>query len=181
MTDKEEQYLCQLLTLLKSTRRLETYTQDDSGQWQVQPGSALAGDDAKSHPHEVSHSAWHALTVAVDHLQCLRSSILAEQSATQATALIHTHAQASLVRGAFENSARAVWLLGPANRLQRLTRGLSLQAKEIAQSHRVRQIAKSPGVKTKDDRLQVITDLLVAAGASPEEARKALKARPTYN
>ncbi|MFI9116965.1 hypothetical protein [Streptomyces venezuelae] len=180
MRDKEDQYLRQLLTLLESTRRLETYTQDDNGQWQVQPRSALAGDDAKSHPHEISHSAWHALTVPVDHLQCLRSSILAEQNARHANALIHTHAQASLVRGAFENSARTVWLLGPANRLQRLTRGLSLQAKEIAQAHRVRELAKSPGVKTKVERLQVITDLLVAAGASPEEARKALKARPAY-
>ncbi len=32
----------------------------------------LAGDDAKSHPHRISHCAWHALTVAVDRLQCLR-------------------------------------------------------------------------------------------------------------
>jgi hypothetical protein len=35
---------------------------------------------------------------------------------------IHTHAQSSLVRGAIENGARAVWLLGPATRLIRVKR-----------------------------------------------------------
>lgn len=180
MTDEEDQYLRQLLALLDGTRRFDAYTHDNKGQWQVQPRSSLAGDDAKSHPHQVSHSAWHALTVAVDHLQCLRSSVLAERSATHASTVIHTHAQASLVRGVFENSARAVWLLGPANRLERLTRRLSLQAKEVEHGHRVRELAQSPSLKTKEERLQVLEDLLVTAGASPEDARKALKARPSY-
>ncbi|MGW0737699.1 hypothetical protein [Streptomyces sp. NPDC002851] len=180
MTDEEDQYLRQLLTLLESTRRFDTYTHENKGQWQVQPRSSLAGDDAKSHPYQLSHSAWHALTVAVDHLQCLRSSVLTERSATHASTVIHTHAQASLVRGVFENSARAVWLLGPANRLERLTRRLSLQAKEVEHGHRVRELAQSPSVKTKEERLRVLEGLLVEAGASPDDARKALKARLSY-
>lgn len=180
MTDEEDQYLRKLLALLDGARRFDTYTHENKGQWQVQPRSSLAGDDAKSHPHQVSHSAWHALTVAVDHLQCLRSSVLAERSATHASTVIHTHAQASLVRGVFENSARAVWLLEPANRLERLTRCLSLQAKEVEHGHRLRELAQSPSVKTKEEHLQVFVDLLIKAGASAEDARKALRARPSY-
>lgn len=180
MTDEEDKYLRQLLALLDGARRFDTYTHENKGQWQAQPRSSLAGDDAKSHPHQVSHSAWNALTVAVDHLQCLRSSVLAEHSATHASTVIHTHAQASLVRGVFENSARAVWLLGPANRLERLTRRLILQAMEVRHEHRVRELAQSPSVKTKEERLQVLEDLLAGAGASQDDARKALKARPSY-
>ncbi|MFE4574612.1 hypothetical protein [Streptomyces chartreusis] len=180
MTDEEDQYLRQLLTVLDNARRFDAYTHENKGQWQVQPRSSLAGDDAKSHPHQVSHSAWHALTVAVDHLQCLRSSVLAEQSATHASTVIHTHAQASLVRGVFENSARAVWLLGPANRLERLTRRLSLEANEVRHANRVRELAKSPSGKTVEDRLQVLEDLLIAAGATSQAAQKAVKARPSY-
>jgi hypothetical protein len=180
MTDEEDQYLRQLLTLLDDAQRFDSYTHENKGRWQVQPRSSLAGDDTKSHPHQVSHSAWHALTVAVDHLQCLRSSVLAERSATHASTIIHTHAQASLVRGVFENSARAVWLLGPANRLMRLTRCLSLQAKEVEHGYRVRELAQSPSVKTKEERLRALEDLLVKAGASREDAHKALKVRPSY-
>lgn len=145
----------------------------------MQRGSALTGDDATSDPYQVSHSAWHALTVAVDHLQCLRSSILAEQTATHASTVIHTHAQASLVRGVFENAARAVWLLGPANRLQRLTRRLSLQAGEVKHDARLRELAKTPGTQTTEEQLQRLTNILVAAGASPADARKAVRTRPT--
>ncbi|MFD0367638.1 hypothetical protein [Streptomyces sp. NPDC127114] len=182
MTDKEGQYIRQLLSLLDGTRRLDAHTQENRGQWEVQPRSSLAGDDAKSHPHQVSHSAWHALTVAVDHLQCLRSSLITNRGPRSASALIHTHAQASLARGVFENAARAVWLLEPASRLERITRRLGLQAKEVESGHRVRELVGAPIVKTKEERLQSLEDLLVAAGAAPADARKALRGsnRPSY-
>ncbi|MFH8939517.1 hypothetical protein [Streptomyces griseosporeus] len=180
MTDEEDDYLRKLLTLLDKARQFDAHTQQNNGQWEVQPRSSLAGDDAKSDPYQVSHSAWHALAVAVDHLQCLRSSVLAEQSATHASTVIHTHAQASLVRGVFENSARAVWLLGPANRIERLTRRLTLQAKEVEHGHRLRELANQPSAKTKQERLQRLEDLLVGAGVPQEQAPKAMKARPSY-
>jgi hypothetical protein len=175
-----DQYLRQLLTLLDDARQFDAYTQQNNGQWHVQSGSALTGDDAKSDPYQVSHSAWHALTVAVDHLQCLRSSILAAQIATHASTVIHTHAQASLVRGVFENAARVVWLLGPANRLQRLTRRLSLQAGEVKHDARLRKLVNTPGTHTTEEQFQRLTNIIVAAGATPDEARKAVKARPSY-
>lgn len=180
MTDEEDDYLRQLLTLLEGARRFDMYTHENRGQWRVQPRSSLAGDDAKSHPYRVSHGAWHALTVAVDHLQCLRSSLLTERSATRASLVIHTHAQASLVRGVFENSARAVWLLAPRNRPERLTRRLRLQASEVRHECRVRGLAQSLGVRTEEERLRVLEDLLVRGGVSRGDAQKALKDRPSY-
>ncbi|MFF9147201.1 hypothetical protein ACF1BN_20315 [Streptomyces sp. NPDC014861] len=178
MTDKEDEYLRQLLSLLDSTRRLDAHTQQNRGQWEVKLRSSLAGDDAKSAPYQVSHGAWHALTVAVDHLQCLRSSLFTNN----ASALIHTHAQASLVRGVFENAARAVWLLEPANRLERITRRLGLQAKELESGNRVRELVGVPGARTREEHLQVLEALLVAAGAVPTDARKAVRGsnRPSY-
>ncbi|MFJ9345476.1 hypothetical protein [Streptomyces sp. NPDC101237] len=67
-TTEEDQYLRRILALLDSARPYENLTQSDSKQWQVQPGSALAGDDANADPYHASHNAWTALTVAVDHL-----------------------------------------------------------------------------------------------------------------
>ncbi|MFF3968001.1 hypothetical protein ACFYZI_41425 [Streptomyces griseorubiginosus] len=181
MTDeKDDQFLRQLLTLLEGTRRFDTYTSENKGQWQVQPRSSLAGDDAKSHPHQVSHSVSHALTVAVNHLQCLRSSVLTKRGAKHASPFIRTYAQASLVRGVFENSARAVWLLGPANRLERLTRCLRLQANEVGHGDRLRELAKSQSVRTKKEHLGDLEELLVEAGALRGDARKALNDRPSY-
>ena len=77
---------------------------------------------------------------------------------------IHTHAQSSLVRGAIENGARAVWLLGPATRLIRVKRRLSLEAMEAHHSYRLRELAGAPGRRTKDQRVQQLRELAVAAG-----------------
>ncbi|MFH9751371.1 hypothetical protein [Streptomyces griseus] len=81
-----------------------------------QPGSALAGDDAKTDPYQISHSACTALSVAVDHLHCFRSTFAGDPQGNSVSITLHTHGQYSLLRGAFENSARAVWMLGPTLR-----------------------------------------------------------------
>ncbi|PZG01974.1 hypothetical protein [Micromonospora deserti] len=108
MRADENRDLRQLLSLLDKVDTWREMTASPSVAWQVQPGSPLAGDDAKTDPYQVSHSAWHALTVAVDHMQCLRSSVVSELTDRSASVSIHTHAQSSLIRGAFENGARAV-------------------------------------------------------------------------
>jgi hypothetical protein len=140
----------------------------------------LAGDDAKTDPYQISHSAWHALTVAVDHMQCLRSSLVSELTDRSASISIHTHAQSSLIRGAFENGARAVWMLGPPTRLARVTRRLSLQAKEVRRSARMRELVGQPGPRTVEQREQQLIDLVTKAGVGPAEAKKALRS-PQYS
>src|SRR5687768_13137565 len=86
----EERDLRKLLTLLDKASGWSKLTGDPGRAWRVQPRSPLAGDDAKTDPYQVSHSAWHALTVASDHMQCLRSSLVSELSEDRASILIHT-------------------------------------------------------------------------------------------
>ncbi|MCW8379617.1 hypothetical protein [Streptomyces justiciae] len=175
----EDQYLRQILTLLEGAKSYEALTQSNSKGWEVQPGSALAGDDAKTDPYQVSHNVWNALSVSVDHLHCYRSSLVGEQQGTDLPLTLHTHAQYSLLRGAFENSARAVWLLAPANRLVRVQRRLSLQAGEYRHSDHMLELLKQQPRRPSEERKQQLTDLVVAAGTDPGDAKKALRS-PDY-
>lgn len=175
MNDDEVQYLRELLALLDGARRFEKHTQEDNGQFHVHSGSSLAGDNAKSAPYHLSHAVWHALTVAVDHLQCLRSSLIADTSAERASTVIHTHSQASLLRGVLENSSRAVWLLAPASRRERVKRSLGMLAREYEHSHRVREMVQAPVTKTKEERFQTLESILAGAGVPSEEARKTVR------
>lgn len=176
----EDRDLRKLLELLDRANAWREATDSPDRAWAVQPGSPLAGDDAKTDPYQVSHSAWHALTVATDHLQCLRSSLINELTDTSASVSIHTHAQSSLIRGAFENGARAVWMLGPAQRLARVTRRLSLQAMEVRHSVRMRALVGQPGPRTAEEREKQLLDLVVGAGVAQVDAKKALRS-PQYS
>jgi hypothetical protein len=176
----EQQDLRKLLELLERAKPWEELTGNPSDAWRVQAGSALAGDDAKTNPYQLSHAAWHALTVAVDHLHCLRSSLAGKLEGDRLSVRIHTHAQSSLVRGAIENGARAVWLLGPATRLLRVKRRLSLEAMEVRHSYRLRELAKAPAPRTQDQREKQLRDLAIAAGVPDPDVKKALKS-PQYS
>ncbi|WP_153054223.1 hypothetical protein [Planomonospora sphaerica] len=179
MRDDEQRDLRKLLSLLERVEAWGRLTDGQPQAWRVQAGSAFAGDDAKTDPYQVSHSAWHALTVATDHLQCLRSSLVRELTDKRASVHIHTHAQSSLIRGALENGARAVWLAAPATRLTRISRRLALEAAEVRHSSRLRQLVQQPAKRTAEDRLRQLTDLAMAAGLAPERVKKTLNA-PGY-
>ncbi|MGR6913627.1 hypothetical protein ACU635_05185 [[Actinomadura] parvosata] len=182
MNTDEQRDLRRLLDHLERLEPWQKLTGEDSGRWKIDPRSPLAGDDAKTHPFEVSHSAWHALTVAMDHIGCLRSSLLGQLDGNRLEVRIHTHAQSSLLRGAVENGARAVWVLGPKDRLTRVTRRLALQFKEIKDSERLRELLNKPASKTLQERQQRLVDLLASAGHPAEEAAKTLKtAAATYS
>ncbi|GAB1694916.1 hypothetical protein [Krasilnikovia sp. M28-CT-15] len=180
MQPDEDRDLRKLLSLLDKADAWRETTDRPAAAWHVQPGSPLAGDDAKTDPYQVSHSAWHALTVAVDHIQCLRSSLVSELTDRSASILIHTHAQSSLIRGAFENGARAVWMLGPPTRLDRVTRRLSLQAKEVRHSARMQALVGHQGPRTVEQREQQLIDLVIKAGVASHDAKKALRS-PQYS
>jgi hypothetical protein len=82
---------------------------------QPSPGSPVRTDDARTHPYELSHGAWHSLSHAVDHLNCLRVLL-------RDAGVIHMYAPYSLVRSALENASTAVWTLHPASRTERVAR-----------------------------------------------------------
>jgi hypothetical protein len=177
---EEQQDLRKLLELVERAKPWEELTSNPSDAWQAQAGSALAGDDAKTNPYQLSHAAWHALTVAVDHLHCLRSSLAGDLKGDRLSVRIHTHAQSSLIRGAIENGARAVWLLGPTRRLIRVTRRLSLEAMEIHHSYQLRELVGAPARRTQDQRKKQLQDLAVAAGVPGLDVKKALRP-PRYS
>lgn len=172
---EEDQLLRRIVTLLDSAGPYESLTQSDSKQWHVQPGSALAGDDAKTDPYQVSHNVWNALSVAVDHLHCFRSTFADDLRDESVSITLHTHGQYSLLRGAFENSARAVWMLGPSQRPVRVRRRLCMQVGENKNSDRMTALLQQQPKMPLDVRMRQLTDLVVKAGTDPADAKKALK------
>jgi hypothetical protein len=173
--ENEQQYLRAMLQRLESVKPHELLVTSDSKAWEVLPGSMLARDDAKTNPYNVSHLAWQALGVGVDHLHCLRSTLIGDQQGDHLTVTLHIYAQATLLRGAFENSARAVWLLGSTNRLVRVQRRLSLQADSNNHSDRMHQLMSAVPARTPEVRKKQIIDLAIAAGTSPGDVRNRLK------
>ncbi|MFJ9448357.1 hypothetical protein ACIRRH_42095 [Kitasatospora sp. NPDC101235] len=120
--------------LLAQFGRIDTlarYTGEDQPLWQVGMGSALVGDDAKTDPHRLSHSAVLALVVAIDHLRALTDLVRREVKDGEQQMLLHSHAPFTLLRAALENAARAVWLLGPQQRLERVGRCLRMHYADI--------------------------------------------------
>ncbi|MCX4546755.1 hypothetical protein [Streptomyces sp. NBC_01565] len=181
MDKEEELHLRALLATLDQVEALWEFTSGEKtpAPWSVHPGSTLALDDALTHPHRVSHAAWTAVTVAVDHLIALRATLIREESPEHASAVLHTHAQASLVRGVIENAARAVWLLGPEERLVRVQRRLALQVKEVKDSAKLHSRFKAEPARDEETRLNEVRRLALAAGA-PADSLKAFLATPQY-
>ncbi|TYB43859.1 hypothetical protein [Actinomadura chibensis] len=173
MSDEQE-FLHKLARLLDREHQRHQEVQASPHAWEIQPGSPLAGDEAKSHPHDVGHGAWHALTVAQDHLLGLHSSLHGTDRL-----VIHTHAQFTLLRAGMENAARAVWLLHPADRPGRVTRRLAMQRAEIRAAHRIRGLLSNPGAKTLQQDLTDLYALLATAlGVTAAEAEKTLNKTP---
>ncbi|MFF6837033.1 hypothetical protein ACFY84_35395 [Streptomyces sp. NPDC012438] len=181
MDEEEERHLRALLVLLERVKALSELTTGERtpAPWEVQPGSELAVDDAQTHPYRVSHAAWIAATVAVDHLMALRASLVREEGPAHASAVVHTHAQASLVRGVIENAARAVWLLGPDERPARVQRRLALQIKEVKDSTKLHSRFNAQPARDEETRLAEVRRLALAAGASVDTLKTFLAA-PQY-
>jgi hypothetical protein len=78
------------------------------------------------------------------------SSLLDDPDGERAEVRIHTHAQSSLIRGAIRNAARAVWQVGPKDRLTRISRRLALQAKD---SFRMHALVQQPAAQEQVTRM----------------------------
>jgi hypothetical protein len=90
----------------------------------AQSGSAFAGDDRETHPHDLSHAVTFAFGIAVDHLHAMQMSL---------TALgpdrldLHTYADFTGARAAIEGASRALWIASPRSRDERILRHLRLE------------------------------------------------------
>jgi len=180
METTEEQHLRLLLRLFNGIKEYEPLVEDRSRGIDVERGSSLWADDAKTFPHNLSHGVQHALSVSIDHLQCLRSSIQQFDHNGNPSNVFHMNAQYSLARGAIENAGRALWLVDPSNRLERVTRRLRLAYKELGDSHSVRELLGAPTARTLAERQGDLLRLLLAAGVPTDKAPKALKQGAGY-
>jgi hypothetical protein len=90
------------------------------------PGSSLGGDDRDTEPYQISHAATTGIAVAIDHLRCLLQSVVSGAGTPDVQIITRPWALYSLLRGAAENAATAIWLLAPRSRAERLTRRVRL-------------------------------------------------------
>jgi hypothetical protein len=171
MTD-EQADLAKLITLLRRAAAFQERTGVDPNAAAVDPGSALDGDDRRAYPHQLSHAAWHALTISVDHLHCLHSAVVGCQEHSPSSALLHIYAPFTLLRAGLENAATAVWLLSPAQRKERILRRLRLAAVNVWHSDAVGNLIGSPLKRTRNERLDELRRIARACGISEINAVK---------
>ena len=107
---------------------------DSPGEFEVAPGSSLAGDDRASDPYQVSHAVRLCLTAGIDHLHAAKVLVVDQ-------AVLHTAAPYSLARGALENFAAAYWILRPDHRSERVERTLRWHAKNASDGGVARGVA----------------------------------------
>jgi hypothetical protein len=136
----------------------------------VGPGSALAGDDRRTDPYQLSHSAWHSVSHAVDHLHMLRSVL-------RDAGTIQMYAPYSVIRAALENASAAVWLLAPANRKERILRRLRFAAVDIKAGEDVKDLINHPGPRSRQERVDQLRSIARHGGVDEREALK----RPGYS
>jgi hypothetical protein len=181
LTPDEDQ---QLRDLIDALRVVPDWVRLTSGlQPRLVPGSELAYDDRRAGNYQLSHAAWNAMLAAVSHLACLRDSLFRSTSPDRVEARIDIHGHAALVRGAVENASRVVWMLEPGDSDERLLRRLGMQWSESDSQASVRKLMGLP-VKTRDERLRELTDLLPPATTDPDQVkskRKAIKANSRYS
>lgn len=169
--EQEQRDLRSLRTSLRAVDGWRTYA--DRPDWaSVAPGSALAGDDRKADPFHVSHAVASAIQVAVDHADALRRLIEGCQTCNPDQLTFGLNSNYSLLRGALENAARAVWLLAPDSRPERLMRRLRLQADNVVNSDNAAQAMGTSMAKPRDKRLDRVREIAVRAGLNGDEAVK---------
>jgi len=104
------------------------------------PGSSLARDDLDADPFHLSHAATSSMAVAVDHLHCLLQSVVGGAGTANITITTRPWALYSLLRGAVENAATAVWLLAPSERPERLERRVRLQLQDAKYADEINKL-----------------------------------------
>ncbi|GAB3903698.1 hypothetical protein [Microbispora bryophytorum] len=165
MTSKEQGELRLLMTMLERARSWERMTGSTPEASRVAEGSALAGDDRKSDPYQVSHAAWHALTVAVDNLHCLYLVTKGYQKDEKSIQLVmHVYSPYTLLRASLENAARAVWMLSPNDRKERIARRLQIEAGNAKASDLAHHRMGAQPTRTLEQRMNQLRSIARDAG-----------------
>lgn len=145
---------------------------DRPGWGTAEPGSPLDGDDRKADPFHVSHAVASAIHVAVDHADALRRVITGCDTCNPQQVTLGLNSNYSLLRGALENAARAVWLLAPSARSERVLRRLRLQASNVLSSDKAARAIGDTMHNARNDRLARIREIAARAGLDAQLAVK---------
>ncbi|RZT77961.1 hypothetical protein EV382_1137 [Micromonospora violae] len=167
-SNEDQELINKLMELLKRT---DEWMEQEAPA--VQPGSALARDNALTHPHQVSHAAIQSIGNAVDHLHSMRSALWDHEN-NQLT--LHTYSPFTLTRGALENASAAIWMLLPSNRKERVRRRLWYELANTKNAESLRTETHLPddgGLQRRKDRVLGLAD---AAGID----RATLRGKPSY-
>jgi hypothetical protein len=168
--DKREQ--AAFRDLLKTLENVDPWLdriRPDGPEQSPQPGSSLAGDDNRVHPYETSHTVWHSISHAVDHLHMLRLALREAQ-------IINMYSPYSLVRGALENASAAVWLLAPPSRPDRVLRRLRLQTADVRSGERAKALVGQLGPRSLQERIGELEAIARRVGLDSRQ----LHSRPGY-
>ena len=158
--------------LSEETKRALLWVFDATANWRVrteeqradeiQAGSSLLKDDEVTSPYLMSHAVRGALVSAVDHLDAFRALI-------QDAHVVHARGTLTLLRAALENAALAVWLLGPANRNERVLRRLRLQWADFNDGHYVGRLFEDEPTPSLDDRRVKLQAIARERGLTDEQ------------
>ncbi|MCU1617251.1 MAG: hypothetical protein JWO98_4791 [Frankiales bacterium] len=127
---------------------------------EVEAGSSLSGDDARTDPEHMSHAVTQLTTVAVDQLHALRALMLD-------AGVLHNYAPFTLARSAIEVAATALWMLAPPDRSARVRRRMIHAAQDATDGT---TMAKGAGIAVPRElsvRLAQLEALASAAAGSP--------------
>jgi hypothetical protein len=139
----------------------------EQGPPRAQPGSAMIGDDRVSDPYQFSHAAWMALSHAADNLHAFRVATVTGSGSNYGITTRPYGAYANL-RAALENSATALYLLGPADRNERITRRFRLWVQDGRHMDKLAKVLRSrPPAANTETRLTDLTSLIESRGLDP--------------
>uniref|UniRef100_UPI00398A2F87 hypothetical protein n=1 Tax=Mycetocola sp. TaxID=1871042 RepID=UPI00398A2F87 len=131
----------------------------------VMEGSSLAGDDKACHPFEVSQAIRHLINASVDQLHGIKTLLHEMQSQ-------HLAVGSTLARAALENTATAMWIIGPRERNIRIERVLRWHARNYTdQRNTVGHLL--PNDPTR--HLELIRRVAASRGINPKVATSGYK------
>lgn len=166
-----KQALKRVMGMLDNITQLDAELAADND---VSRGSALAGDDRKTGPFKSSYYAYFQITVAIQCLRSLRALLVTKETENHVELAAGPYGPYALVRNSLDCAAMAIWLLAPANRLERVRRRLLVEANE---AHNAKQARATLGLPFEDvmgrrrSRTEEIADAAGIEGFSDSKAR----------
>lgn len=133
--------------------------------------TALAGDDRATAPFQTSHAVQSLLGAGIDNLSAIRHLIFGRPDSKPPTEVVlHQAAHYVLARGAIENLATALWLIGPNRRVDRVERTLRWQVQNVNDQHSATDKlgAEVAGKRTKAEKLEQIDQIMRAASKAAD-------------